>query len=415
MTDRPTGQRRPRVLITHQGCIPIYRKPLFERLARIEDIEYVVAYGDRPRGTSYIVAEPPFTFKTIRIRNYELPLLNSACIWQPIVGAFWHEFDAAILGDEIKYLSHLAIIASARLSRRPVMLWGFGYPSGQRPMPNLSLMTRIKRALKSAFRRTEFRLLDGYLAYTGSGADTLVATGMPRERIATVRNTVDVEKQVLLRAEAAGMSHEAIRTNLGVPADAQVLLYFGRFLPDKRVDMLIDYARRCAERGRNVHLIISGEGPEAERLRAQAQDLGNVVFRKLLDLDLAYALRIASAVVIAGFSGLAIAHAFAHGVPFLTRKGIIHPPEVDYIDDGVNGLMLDTEAEDFFAGLDRYLDDAELQARLRAGAEATAAGLSMDAMATNFDGLVRRLLQERGRMPSAASGALGARTAGQAM
>ena len=393
------NEQRPRVLISHQGCIPVYRKPLFERLSRIEDIDYVVAYGDPPRGTDYIVAPPPHAFQSLRTQNREMAIGSTALIWQPLVAKFWGGFDAAVLGDEIKYLSHLAIIAAARLRRRPVILWGFGYPAGQRESGNLSRAARLERGLKSVFRQIELRLIDGYLVYTQSGADSLIRAGLPPDRIGTVRNTIDVEEQVRLRGITMTETNAATREHLGVPTHVPVFLYFGRYLPEKCVHLLIDYAKRCTARGRRVFVMLSGTGAEYDNLVARAAGADNVAFRSLFDLELARALKIASAVVIPGFSGLAIPHAFAHHVPFLTREGIVHPPEIDYLIPGENGLLLPFEEEAFFDALDRYLDDPQLQQRLRTGAREAASHLSMDAMAASFDGLVRRLLQDRGRLP----------------
>ena len=42
---------RPRILVSQQGCIPIYRKSFFQHLNALGTIEYVVAHGSAPRGT----------------------------------------------------------------------------------------------------------------------------------------------------------------------------------------------------------------------------------------------------------------------------------------------------------------------------------------------------------------------------
>src|SRR5262249_34656932 len=154
----------------------------------------------------------------------------------------------------------------------------------------------------------------------------------------------------------------------GLPAAGPVLLFFGRFLPPKRVDLLIDYIGRSQSQGRAVSALIFGAGSEKESLIRRAQGLP-IVFRAHDDRVLARAMRIAAGVVQPGFAGLAITHAFALGLPVITRD-IEHPPEIAYLVSGENGLILPADAESFFRGLDAYLDDGALQLRLRAGAKA---------------------------------------------
>jgi glycosyltransferase involved in cell wall biosynthesis len=232
------------------------------------------------------------------------------------------------------------------------------------------------------------RLADGYLVYLAGDAQSLVGAGFPRDRIAAVNNTVDVELQRQLRREVENDSPADIRKDFGLPADGPVLLYFGRFLPQKHVELAIDYIRHAKAAGQKVSLLISGGGPEKDNLEKRAEGLDTVIFRWLDDRDLARAMRIASAIVIPGFVGLAITHGFVHGVPVVTRD-VDHPPEIRNLNSGENGLILPADVEEFFAGLDDYLADLSLQQHLRAGALTTAEQLSMDGMAASFNNLVR--------------------------
>jgi glycosyltransferase involved in cell wall biosynthesis len=385
-----------RVLISHQGCVPIYRRGLFDRLGSIPDIEYVVAYGDPPRETDYMVAPPPYTFPSLKIANRELGFAGKHVIWQPLVLRFWREFDAAILGDEVKYLSHTAIIITAKLLRKPIILWGFGYRPDYAEERAAGWLSRLATRLGKSWRGLLLRSADGYLAYTSAGAGHLRSAGMPGERIATVCNTVDVDFQRVLAAEAAAEPKDETRSVLGVPPEVPVLLYFGRFLPSKRVDLLIAYVRHANARGRRVHAVIIGGGTEESALRKQAADVPEVHFFPPCilreDRTLSRALRIAQAVVIPGFVGLAVTHSFAHGVPLITRAGE-HPPEIDYLKHGQNGLILPQQQEAFFAGLDAFLDDPILRERLAQGAGNAAAALTIDTMAQAFDTLVRLSLK----------------------
>ncbi len=389
------ASRRPRILISHQGCVPIYRKPFFDRLAKLEDFEYVIACGEPPRGTDYILAQRPYDFPTLAIANKEILIGRKSIIWQTLVRRFWRDFDAAILGDEVKYLSHLAVIIAAKIRRRPVVLWGFGYRSTFNPFGTGRPEGRLIGWLGNALQAARVRLADGFLAYTDSGAAALADAGFPRDRIAVMHNTVDIEQQRRLREEIRCESEEESRRALGLPPNEPVLVYFGRFLPDKRIELLVDYIRYCKKAGRVVSAVIFGGGAEQEMLTQRAEGLETVYIRAPDQIALTRALRVSSAVVIPGFIGLAITHGFAHGVPIITREGR-HAPEIEYLSPGENGLILPKDANLFFRGLDDYLADPALQRRLRSGAKATAERLSMDTSVSALNELLQRLLRHTG-------------------
>lgn len=63
----------------------------------------------------------------------------------------------------------------------------------------------------------------------------------------------------------------AVRRELGIPAEALVVGSVARLAPQKRFDRLL---RAVASLERNVHLLVAGEGDEAEAIRALAGELG---------------------------------------------------------------------------------------------------------------------------------------------
>ena len=395
--DVPLKMYRPRILVAMPGCIAIYRKPLFQRLNALGTIEYVVAHGAAPRGTDLLLAQPPFDFPNLPVTNYEIAIFDRSLVWQPIV---WRvikgEFDGAVFGDEVKYISSLIALLALRFRRRPALLWGFGFH--QYGDPPRTLLERVVATVAAVFKqKIWYRLASGYLAYTEGGKQALRNTPISPERIVVVRNTIDVEREVEFRTAAAAEPLDIVFRELGVRSGSVKLAYFGRLIPAKRVDLLVEYARRCTEAGRDIDIIIFGKGTEEERLRALAGNLSNVVFHKHDDLLLARALRVSSAVIMPGFLGLAVNHSFAHGVPMLTRYGQPHSPEIEYLEDGVNGLVLPEAPELFFEALDGFVDDHDLQRRLAEGAERTARKIGMDAMVERFHGAVSECIASHWR------------------
>jgi glycosyltransferase involved in cell wall biosynthesis len=66
--------------------------------------------------------------------------------------------------------------------------------------------------------------------------------------------------------DADFVDRAAARAALGLPGDAFVAVLVARLRPEKRIDLFIEALDRLKQRGRNVHGVVVGDGPEEERL-----------------------------------------------------------------------------------------------------------------------------------------------------
>lgn len=96
-----------------------------------------------------------------------------------------------------------------------------------------------------------------FVALSESHATRLVEVGVPRARIAVVENGV-VDRT---RAERA-------------PEAAMTVAFVGVLRRDKRVDLLLDAVASLATDAPALAVVVAGDGPERERLRAHARSLG---------------------------------------------------------------------------------------------------------------------------------------------
>ena len=90
------------------------------------------------------------------------------------------------------------------------------------------------------------------------------AGGWPDDRLAVIPNAVD--------PAPIDEAPPADRAELGVPADSFLALYVGRLDPQKGLPDLLDAAGRVVDRRPDWHLVLAGDGPERDRLRALAED-----------------------------------------------------------------------------------------------------------------------------------------------
>ncbi|MFF1360591.1 glycosyltransferase [Streptomyces sp. NPDC058297] len=104
------------------------------------------------------------------------------------------------------------------------------------------------------------------LAVSPSVAERLAQWGVPRHRIHVVPNGIDVD-----RFAHDPALRDTTRHVLGLHRDDFVIGGVGRLVPGKRFDVVVRALARLPD---YVRLLLVGDGPEEERLRRLAQELG---------------------------------------------------------------------------------------------------------------------------------------------
>ena len=385
------SSRRARVAVVHDGYIPAYRLRLYELLGERTGVEYVVFHGAMPRNLNSAAADGPFSFPTRFVRNREVGVGRKTVVYQHLVREIaGGGYDAVVLGLWLRFASSIVLLAALRARRVPVVFWGQGLEKPEDGSAALQLLLTVNARIKARLARVGA----GYLVYTEGGRSRLVAAGLDPDRVFVVRNTLDMAAQTKLREEVAGADPTDLRRRLGLAPDSSVLLFVGSVYPEKRLDELVAAVGKVVERPgrvRPVELVVIGDGPGLKSLREQTSDTPWVHLRGLVtdQREVARHLRVCDAVVCPGGVGLVVNHAFAHGRPVITRESTLHGPEVEYLRDGVNGLIVSGSLDDYADALARLVEDPEERDRLAAGALADGSGLSIEAMADAFDHGVR--------------------------
>ncbi len=179
-------------------------------------------------------------------------------------------------------------------------------------------------------------------------------------------------------------------------ADPPIIGTIGRLHPNKGYDLLLDAAALLRDQGRRFELVIAGDGPEAPRLRAQADSLGladQVRFpgwveprAALDDMDI-----FVSSSRVEPF-GLVIIEAMAAGVPVVATD--IDGPR-DILRGGELGALAAAgDADALAAAIARVLDAPEMALSIARRAEAAVMETySMDAGAARLAAALSPLIQ----------------------
>ena len=93
---------------------------------------------------------------------------------------------------------------------------------------------------------------------------------------------------------------------------------------------------------------------------------------------------VADSVVLPGLVGLGVVDAFQYGLPPIATTFPFHSPEIVYLRDGVNGLIVDDTPECLAAAMIKLATDEALYRRLVAGSKETAKTITVEEMARRF-------------------------------
>jgi glycosyltransferase involved in cell wall biosynthesis len=194
------------------------------------------------------------------------------------------------------------------------------------------------------------------------GDDVARALGVPDSRVRFWMHGLDLDS-------CAAARDGDVRGELGLPADAPLVVSASRLVAWKRIDRMLRGAPEVLAARPDTVFAISGDGPEREALEALARDLSvehAVRFLGGLPRDLNLRL-IASANVFCSFYdyscvGVALLEALGCGVAVVVADtGATR----DFVEDGVNGLVVvadDTRGT--ATAITRVIEDPTLQAQL---------------------------------------------------
>ncbi len=378
--------------ILKDAFIPEYRARLYEELGRMEEVEYVVFHGDPPGSTGHRAARGPFPFAEVRVESRELRFGGKTLVYQSAVREIaGSDFDAAVIGGELKLLANAALFPLLKLRRRPVLLWGQGIDKAEDRAAPMRVLAQGSALLRAAAARRA----DGYLVYTDGGRRQLTKLGVDPDSVFVLRNTLDMEREMELQRAAAGEDEGQMREELGLKRDSVVLLFIGRVYREKRVSEFVALLQRLNGRpGVDVEGLVIGDGPDLPRISRQAEGLSCLhLLGEVRDpARIAGCMRVSSALVIPGAVGLAVNHAFAHGVPVITRANPMQGPEFEYIEPGLNGMVVEGDFEAFVRAVAAFVDSRAFRDALAAGALDTRETLTVAAMADSFHRGVRSTL-----------------------
>lgn len=250
----------------------------------------------------------------------------------------------------------------------------------------------------SIYRRIERSLAcrtDSLIAVSGEVRDELVQLGVAEaDRFEVVPVGFDLEP-FGVGADERSRRRRLFRTQLGIPADNQLVTLIARLVPIKRVDRFLRVAHSLAAQRQGVHFLVVGDGELRRALQASPEATGLngrltwAGFRRDIP-DVCFA---SDAVVLTSDNEgtpVSLIEAQAAGTPVVAgRVGGV----ASVVRDGSGGFVVQPDDERGMANaLSRVLDDGTVTERAQANRDEVVRAFSLDALVEHLDELYRRLL-----------------------
>lgn len=372
-TDTPSGGAD--VLIVEE-YIPEYRRRFFEMLEAAldsESIRLVVAVA-MASPTLAARGDAAGTMPMVRsLRASSLSIAGRRLTFRSLSGLAT-DSDLVVVGQALRHLENYPLLL--RQGRGPkVALWGHG-------TRHVKPATRLERFVE----RRVTRSAHWFFAYTQRGADRVVASGFPRERITVVQNTFDARQLAALREGVTADEQLQLRHELGLP-EQNVCLYVGALDASKRIAFLLDACSVVASRIPEFALVVAGDGPQRplveESLASHSwlRYVGRATGEQKARLG-----AVSDLLLMPGAVGLVAVDSFALQTPIVTTLWPYHGPEVDYLEDGVNARISGDSVDRFAQTVEQVLLDRDELTRLKAACAAATTRYTLESMVTNFAG-----------------------------
>lgn len=268
-------------------------------------------------------AESAVWAEQVKVAAVRIPFVRAKVVYRDVPKA-WR-------GADVLWLTEMAVgnlnAWQRALAHKAYMTFGHAVSGTTRS-------GRVSDSLEGILNRSAF----GVLTYTDRGRDHVIH----RQRVipgraSSFQNATDTSELRQRLADVSDDDQRQFRTAHSLPETAQISLFVGALAPYKRIDLLVEAAEMVFRACPNEYLVVTGDGPEAARLKNLAERTGRVrLLGRTPMADIAVPASLAYQLVNPGRVGLVAVDALAMRLPVLTTVSDEHAPEVDYLQPGVD-------------------------------------------------------------------------------
>jgi len=363
---------RKKVLIIYK-FLPQYRVAFFELLKKKlldHNIDLDLVYGQSNKTDALKNDEAKIEWAK-PVENKFIKFRGKNFIWQPCMRDL-HGKDLVITLSENKLLINYYLMASRFFSSYKYACWGHVY-NMQNDINNFD--NKIKLFFANS--------CDWWFAYTTGARDFLIKRKYPANQITVVQNAIETAE---LKEDYQKITNEQVnelKGQLGIDSE-NVAIYCGSLYPEKDFDFILEACYRTREAIPDFHMLFVGAGVEAAKIKEAAEKHPWIHYvGPKFGKDRAIYFKISKVQLMPRLIGLAIVDSFVLETPTITTEHPFHGPEIDYLENGINGIKTADSMDEYSKAVINVFKTGQYR-DLLPGCRAAAEKYTVEHMAENF-------------------------------
>ena len=267
------------------------------------------------------------------------------------------------------------------MNRKKLALWGHGLNH-----------QALSNSLGNRFKRLYSANVNWWFAYTKGVASKVTAMGFPGDRITILQNAIDTKQLIRAYDNCAQEGVWNLRNTLSIE-DGPVGLFCGCMTPEKRLGFIIKACKQIKKKLPSFHMLFIGAGEESQKVRKEAamNNWMHYIGPKLGKERVKF-FKIADVLLMPGIVGLSILDSFAMKTPLITTDHSSHGPEIEYLENYRNGLIVPDTLVSYSDAVVRILKSKRMMTGMKQHCRKSALKYTIEQMIRNFvEGVIKSL------------------------
>lgn len=358
----------------YQRVLPHYRVPFFRLLAtelKKSGIELIVIYGQESEGSvpkTTFVDEPWALYKP----NYYLKIKEVEITLQSIDFKRLYSTDLIILEQSNRLLINYLFLLIKLITGKKIAFWGHG----------ANFQSHSSTGVRERFKRWYSTFADWWFCYTPKGKEIVESLGYDASSITIVNNSVDVRSLIEEKTRLRDEDVRKLKDELNL-SGSNIAVYCGGMYKEKRIQFLLDSCIEIRKKVDDFQMLFIGGGPDDYLVKEFcSHHYWAKQFGPISGVERVKYFKLSKLQLMPGLVGLGILDSFALGVPLFTTNIDYHSPEIEYLDSGYNGMIVDdTHYSDTVI---KALTDDDTLSTLGEGCAESVQKYSLDQMVSNY-------------------------------
>jgi len=357
-----------------QRRLPHYRIPLFQKLRvalAAQHIKFRLLYGKPTEEESEKNDSGDIEWAESLPTKY---FFNEKILWQPFSRRVVSS-DLIIISQENKHIHNIPMLLNP-LRTQKIAFFAHGR----------NLQADNKNSVSERFKRWTTNRVDWWFAYTELTAALIQADGFPESKISVVNNSIDTSALAAFCEICKKTSKADLKQQLGINPYAPTAVFIGSLTAEKQIDVLLHAAKELHQQLPGFQLAIGGDGVMRPLVQTALASMPFIHwFGSVTGIQKAQLLMAADVMLQPGALGLGVLDAFVAGLPLVTLKTSRHGPEIAYLKNEVNALVV-RDFDELIEKTVTLLTDFNYWRLVAAGARESSTQFSIDQTVQTFVG-----------------------------